>query len=40
MDNIPIAKEAIDEMVSTIGNAAGEIAKGIKNGLNDDDSNR
>ncbi len=33
---IPIAKEEIDEMAPTIGNAAGEIAKGIKRGLSDD----
>ena len=37
---MPIVKESIDEMAPTIGNAAGEIAKGIKNGLRDDDSNR
>ena len=34
---IPVAKEGIDEMAPTIGNAAGEIAKGIKKGLSDDD---
>ena len=33
---IPVAKESIDEMAPTIGNAAGEIAKGIKNGLEDE----
>lgn len=33
---MPVAKEGIDEMAPTIGNAAGEIAKGIKKGLNDD----
>ena len=37
---MPIAKESIDEMAPTIGNAAGEIAKGvtkgIKNGLEDE----
>ena len=32
---MPVAKESIDEMAPTIGNAAGEIAKGIKNGLED-----
>ncbi len=34
---MPVAKEGIDEMAPTIGNAVGEIAKGIKKGLNDDD---
>lgn len=34
---MPIAKEGIDEMAPTIGNAVGEIAKGIKKGLNDAD---
>lgn len=34
---MPVAKEGIDEMSPTIGKAAGEIAKGIKNGLKDDD---
>jgi len=33
---MPVAKEGIDEMAPTIGKAAGEIAKGIKKGLNDD----
>ena len=33
---MPVAKEGINEMASTIGNAAGEIAKGIKKGLSDD----
>ena len=33
---MPIAKEGIDEMAPTIGNAAGEIAKGIKKGLSDE----
>ena len=33
---MPVAKEEIDEMAPTIGNFAGEIAKGIKKGLNDD----
>ena len=32
---IPVAKEGIDEIAPTIGNAAGEIAKGIKKGIND-----
>ena len=36
---MPVAKEGIDEMAPTIGNAAGEIAKGIKNGLNDSNKN-
>lgn len=30
---MPVAKEGIDEIAPTIGNAAGEIAKGIKKGL-------
>ena len=34
---MPVAKEGIDEMAPTIGKAAGEIAKGIKKGLNDDE---
>lgn len=34
---IPVAKEGIDEMAPTIGNAAGEIAKGIKKGLSDNE---
>ena len=37
---MPVAKESIDEMAPTIGNAAGSIAKditkGIKNGLEDE----
>ena len=34
---MPVAQEGIEKMAPTIGNAAGEIAKGIKKGLNDDD---
>ena len=34
---MPVAKEGIDEMAPTIGNAVGEIAKGIKKGLKDDE---
>ena len=34
---MPIAKEGIDEMAPTIGNAAKEIAKGIKKGLKDEE---
>lgn len=34
---MPVAKEGIDEMAPTIGKAAGEIAKGIKKGLSDDE---
>jgi len=34
---MPIAKEGIDKMAPTIGKAAGTIAKGIKEGLKDDD---
>ena len=34
---MPVAKEGIDEMAPTIGNAAGEIAKGIKEGLKDEE---
>lgn len=33
---MPVAQEGIEKMAPTIGNAAGEIAKGIKNGLDDD----
>ena len=32
-----VAKEGIDEMAPTIGNAVGEIAKGIKEGLKDEE---
>ena len=32
---MPVAKEGINEMAPTIGNAAGEIAKGIKKGINE-----
>ena len=34
---MPVAKEGIDEMSPAIGKAAGEIAKGIKQGLKDDE---
>lgn len=34
---MPIAKEGIEEMAPTIGNAAGEIAKGIKKGLKEEE---
>ena len=38
---IPVAKEAVDEMAPTVGNAAEHvfkgIAKGIKKGLKDED---
>jgi len=34
---IPVGKEVIDEMAPTIGNAVGEIAKGIKKGLKDEE---
>lgn len=34
---IPVAKEGIEEMAPTIGNAVGEIAKGIKKGLKDEE---
>lgn len=33
---MPVAKESIEEMAPTVGNAAGEIVKGIKKGLNND----
>ena len=33
---MPIAKEGINEMAPTIGNVAEEIARGIKNGTNND----
>lgn len=36
---MPIAKEGIDEMTPTVGNAAKEIAKSIKQGINDTDKN-
>ena len=32
---MPVAKEGINEMAPTIGNAAGEIAKEIKKGINE-----
>ena len=32
---MPVAKEGIEEMAPTLGKAAGEIAKGIKKGLDD-----
>ena len=31
---MPVAKEGIEQMAPTIGKAAGDIAKGIKEGLN------
>lgn len=34
---IPIAKEGIEEMAPTVGNAVGEIARGIKKGLKDEE---
>lgn len=34
---MPIAQEGIDTMAPTVGNAAKEIAKGIKDGLKDDE---
>lgn len=34
---IPVAKEEIEEMAPTVGNAVGEIAKGIKKGLKDEE---
>lgn len=39
---MPVAKEGIEQMAPTIGKAAGDIAKGIKEGLsssNDNNSN-
>ena len=33
---MPVAKEGIDEMAPTIGEAAGKIAKGVKKGLDED----
>ncbi len=35
---MPVAQEGIDKMAPTIGRAAGEIAKGIKQGLNEADN--
>lgn len=37
---IPVAKEGINEMAPTMGNAAHEIAKGIKDGLKDEDDKK
>ena len=34
---MPVAKEGIEEMAPTVGKAAGEVAKGIKEGLKDED---
>ena len=34
---MPIAQEGIDKMSPSLGKAAGSIAKGIKDGLNDDE---
>lgn len=34
---MPVTKESIEEIAPTIGNAVGEIAKGIKKGLKDDE---
>ena len=36
---MPVAKEGIEQMSPTIGKAAGEIAKGIKEGLDSANSN-
>ena len=35
---MPVAKESIDQIAPTIGKAAGEIAKGIKEGLSSDNT--
>ena len=37
---MPIAKEGIEKMAPTIGNAVGEISKGIKKGLSEDDNKK
>ena len=37
---MPIAKEGIEEIAPTIGNAVGEIAKGIKKGLSEEDNKK
>jgi len=37
---MPVAQEGIEKMAPTIGHAAGEIAKGIKQGLNEADNNK
>lgn len=34
---MPVVKEGIDEIAPTVGNALGEITKGIQNGLKDDE---
>ncbi len=38
--SMPVAKEKINEMAPTIGNAANEVAKGIKKGLNEADKEK
>lgn len=37
---MPVAQEGIEKMAPTIGNAAGEIAKGIKKGINEADKEK
>jgi hypothetical protein len=36
----PVEKEKINETAPTIGNAANEVAKGIKKGLNEADKEK
>lgn len=38
--NMPIAQEGIDKIAPTMGNAAKEIAKGVKEGMKDDEKSR
>lgn len=37
---MPVAQEGIDKISPTIGNAAKEIAKGVKEGMKDDEKSR
>lgn len=37
---MPVAKEGIEDIAPTIGNVGKELAKGIKEGLNDDEKNK
>lgn len=34
---MPVAQEGVEKMAPTVGKAAGEIAKGVKEGLKDDE---
>ena len=37
--NMPVAQEGIEKMAPTIGNAAGEIAKGVSSSINQGNNN-